>query len=580
MQQSPESRVANNPGGYFSSIVEQNDAFAILKGCTNQDIYKYVHLSDEELTAIIKLRLFVRATGNSNRHNRSQSSLQPSARCSNVSSLSTSSCGSASLNSVGRSSVTSTESIPLNRHIGGEKTLRRPPGQQAALLELAPDEDCIHPNSKSQGNYWCTVCEPARHFRTSGGWIKHEKERHEETAFVCMPEGPTLDTAHGLICVLCGAENPDAKHLQQHNIEPCLNRAVTARTYTRFYQLQKHLETHNVSKGSFSASRWRRGCNKQAWACGLCVAYFANAKERFNHIATKHYERGEDISRWDPSKVILGLLQQPRVYDAWTKHLKLEFPSGEKDLRWDRTPSRSLITMLGLGVRGTEDGADLARAAFTQSDYYQSRFDSQYSTITPIEGTERGVERSRRGVQDSHRFELGSHNSEQNPKKSTIRRREVLAELASLDPSQTIHSSWSPKSDKPDPSSYEIQPPTEQSTWPDPVLFGADYPSHCEPKNSSSSLSYVVTPLFGECEVGQPTHAPIGDSEAGRKPHQENLRIKSKGSISPLSQNKPPVSKFSTHRSVSPMDVDDLEPFGGILGNEDTIFEPYINLWG
>lgn len=62
-QRSRESRVANNPGDYFSSILEQHDAFAILKGRTDQDISKYVDLSDEELTAIIKLRLYVRATG-------------------------------------------------------------------------------------------------------------------------------------------------------------------------------------------------------------------------------------------------------------------------------------------------------------------------------------------------------------------------------------------------------------------------------------------------------------------------------------------------------------------------------------
>ena len=546
-------------------------------------------------------------TGNSNRHNRSRSSLQSSTRCSNGSSLS-SSRGSTSFNSVGRSSVTSIESIPPNRQFAGEKPLRRPLGQQAALLELATDEDGIHLESKSQCNYWCTVCEPARHFQTSGGWIKHEKERHEKTVFVCMPEGPTSNTAHGKICVLCGAENPDAKHLQEHNIEPCLNRAVTARTYTRLYQLQKHLETHNVPKGSFSASRWRRGCNKQAWACGFCVAYFAKAKERFYHIATKHFECGEDISRWDPSKVVLGLLQQPRVYDAWTKHLKLQYPFSEKDLRWDETPSRSLITMLELGVRGTGDGADLAEAAFTQSDYYQSRFDSRYSTITAIEGTERGMEMSRPGMQDSHRFELGSHNS---PKKSTIRvspttddpsrpcwqhssehqllqstevrtgqNRAVLAELPSLEPSQMIHSSWSPRSGLPDPSSYEIQSPTEQFSWPDPILFGEDYPSHCESKNSSSSLSYVVAPLLGEGVVSPPIHAPIGDLGAGRKPHQENLRIKRKGSISPLSQKNRLVSKFSSHRSVSPLDVDmDLESFGGVLGNEETIFEAEINLW-
>lgn len=60
---STQRTCSNNPGDYFASIVEQHDAFAILKGRTDQDISKYVDLSDEELTAIIKLRLFVRATG-------------------------------------------------------------------------------------------------------------------------------------------------------------------------------------------------------------------------------------------------------------------------------------------------------------------------------------------------------------------------------------------------------------------------------------------------------------------------------------------------------------------------------------
>lgn len=54
-----------NPGDYFkfSPIIEQHDAFAVLKGRADQDIWNYVNLSDEELTAIIKLRLFVRSTG-------------------------------------------------------------------------------------------------------------------------------------------------------------------------------------------------------------------------------------------------------------------------------------------------------------------------------------------------------------------------------------------------------------------------------------------------------------------------------------------------------------------------------------
>lgn len=419
-----------------------------------------------------------------------------------------------------------------------------------------------------------------------------------------MPDGPTSNTENWSTCVLCGARNPDAKHLEAHNIAPCLSRALTARTYTRLYQLQKHLETHNVSKDLPVASRWRRNCNKQAWACGFCVAYFEKAKDRFYHIATQHYERGEDISKWDASKVILGLLQQPKVHKAWTKRLKLEFPAGEIDLRWDRTPSRSLITMLELGVRGNEDGADLATAAFTQSDHYQSRFDSRYTAITPVEGTQPGISISRRELQDLHQLDHHSHNSEPNQTKSsnlvnptvdhllgpgwphppgyhlpqatdvrTEQHREALPELPTLDPSQI---------DMFHPSSYKIQPSShpEQSTWPEQILFGVDYTSRCELENTGSTLSYLAAPLFGEFVGGQLTHAPIGDAEAGRKPHQGSLHINSKRSTSPSSQNKRLVSKFSTHRSASPMELDqDLESFDSVLGNEETILEAQINLW-
>lgn len=416
-----------------------------------------------------------------------------------------------------------------------------------------------------------------------------------------MPDGPTSKTEHGLICVLCGARNPNAKHLEEHNIAPCLNRAVTARTYTRLYQLQKHLETHKVPKGSSCASRWRRDCSKQAWACGFCVAYFASARERFYHIATEHYERGEDISKWDPSKVVLGLLQQPRVHKAWTERLKLQFSAGEIDLRWDRTPSRSLITMLELGVRGAEDGTDLATAAFIQSDYYQSLIDSRY-TINPLQGTERGMQDSH-GL-DHRNFEQqnfpnqvnqtmdsnsmrpewphpSGHHLPQAVDGPIVQHREVLAEPTTLDSSQMINSSLSVKPDMFGPTSYEI--PTishpEQSTWLDQVSFGDDYPSHYELKATRSLRSYVPAPLFGECVEGQPMDAPIGDPEVGQKPHQGSVRVDSKGSISSSSQNKRLVSKYSSHRSASPMDVDlDLKTFD-VAGNEETILEAQINLW-
>lgn len=59
----PPVRLPNNPGDYFSTIIDQHDAFTILKGRTEQDVWNYVNLSDEELTAFNELRRFVRSTG-------------------------------------------------------------------------------------------------------------------------------------------------------------------------------------------------------------------------------------------------------------------------------------------------------------------------------------------------------------------------------------------------------------------------------------------------------------------------------------------------------------------------------------
>ena len=207
--------------------------------------------------------------------------------------------------------------------------------------------------------------------------MKHEKEAHEGRIYICMPDGATVDTEYGPACAICGETNPTSNHTKIHNMLPCLQRAPTARTYNRKYQFEKHLEeSHGVRKGSAVAKQWQRECPKQAWACGFCVAYFEKSSSRFHHIATEHYKRGEDLSKWDPTKVILGLLRQPKVHKVWTERINLQFPNHDINLRWDRAPTDTLIDRLELGVRGQEDGTALAMAAFTESDYYRSRLES------------------------------------------------------------------------------------------------------------------------------------------------------------------------------------------------------------
>lgn len=62
-QQCRDNQLPNNSGDYFSAIIEQRDDFKVLKGRTEQDIWTYVNLSEEELDALTRLRLYVRSTG-------------------------------------------------------------------------------------------------------------------------------------------------------------------------------------------------------------------------------------------------------------------------------------------------------------------------------------------------------------------------------------------------------------------------------------------------------------------------------------------------------------------------------------
>lgn len=280
-----------------------------------------------------------------------------------------------SLSSNIRSSWSTVESHP-DQESFRENTRRSTPGQQQqSLLNPQWDGEARLPTSATQSNYWCTICKKPRLFTTYGGWTKHENEVHEETVYICMPDGHVVHKEHGTVCALCGNINPDEQHIQGHHVLPCLEKALTARTYNRKYQLEKHLESHGVPKGSSVAKGWRRGCKNQAWACGFCVAYFAKPTERFHHIATQHYEQGEDLSNWDATNVILGLLQQPKLKEVWEERMELQFPCRKHDLRWDKTPTWSLISRLKLGLRDREDGTALAMAAFVQSDYYQTRFE-------------------------------------------------------------------------------------------------------------------------------------------------------------------------------------------------------------
>ena len=190
--------------------------------------------------------------------------------------------------------------------------------------------------------------------------------KEHETRYPCMPQGCERYTVHGPECVLCGALNPDERHYNSHRIQPCSNRALVARSYTRKSHLISHLKTHGISDGSTLAEEWRDTLSKKYFSCGFCIACFHSHTDQLNHIDSAHYKNHQHISEWDSNYVVLGLLLQSGVQESWRSILKLHPRYNDSGFRWRPAAVKSLQ----LRLEKREETADsLALAAFNESTY-------------------------------------------------------------------------------------------------------------------------------------------------------------------------------------------------------------------
>lgn len=213
---------------------------------------------------------------------------------------------------------------------------------------------------------WCTDCSPPRSFKGKDGWARHEREKHEEHVYPCMPNGAIEATAQGPICALCKMPDPDENHLDEHNIQSCIGNPSSAHVYKRRIDLVNHLKlSHRVSKGQLLAEDWKRAPDKKAWACGFCISFFPQFMDRINHIYAEHYAQGADMRSWDPVKVIQGLLRQPRLADAWSEHLLARYPSAPPELTWHAFALKPLQRRLEMGAESPEI---LVATAYDQSN--------------------------------------------------------------------------------------------------------------------------------------------------------------------------------------------------------------------
>lgn len=190
--------------------------------------------------------------------------------------------------------------------------------------------------------------------------------KEHETRYPCMPRGREMYTAHGPECVLCGDLYPDERHYVLHNIQPCSNKSLAARSYTRKVHLISHLKTHGIPDGSALAEEWRDTLDKKYFSCGFCIACFHSHADQLNHIHNLHYKNHQHISAWESNKVILGLLLQPGINELWRNVLAVYPQFNESCFRWSAATVKNLQLRL---QKSEEPAGNLALAAFNESTY-------------------------------------------------------------------------------------------------------------------------------------------------------------------------------------------------------------------
>ena len=145
---------------------------------------------------------------------------------------------------------------------------------------------------KKDPKYFCTHC-PGE-FKWKGDWKRHEAHKHE--------------------------------HQDEYTCESCpqVTSCIRGPYYTKRDFDRHHKKAHKCHSCP-KTDACRRGLpKKRAWGCGFCCQALLTWDERIDHIA-QHYEEGSKPSEWDYSSVILSLLMQPSVIDAWKTLINARF---------------------------------------------------------------------------------------------------------------------------------------------------------------------------------------------------------------------------------------------------------------
>lgn len=127
--------------------------------------------------------------------------------------------------------------------------------------------------------YWCTSCDTS--FKRKYDWKRHEDEFHERWRKYPCPE-PGCNRS------FWGSNSFNQHHKGCHNCLTCPH----AEQVVKFLKKRKF------------------------WACGFCSALHPARERHVEHVA-RHFESGLSKTDWMHSRVIYGLLHQPKIHTAW-----------------------------------------------------------------------------------------------------------------------------------------------------------------------------------------------------------------------------------------------------------------------
>lgn len=164
----------------------------------------------------------------------------------------------------------------------------------------------IQSTAEDTNSYYCTFC--VKQLKGRYEWKRHEATHVVAIQWTCMPNNEAVVQNK---CVFCQAHYPSLEHLEEHNIQACLDRPISTRVFSRKDHLSQHAkqahlskqEAHSSSSSGFSVPpSWMSEVDSSEFPpgilwCGFCRTDLSSWTERIDHISS-HFQEGAKMVNW------------------------------------------------------------------------------------------------------------------------------------------------------------------------------------------------------------------------------------------------------------------------------------------